>query len=153
MICSIYIVQNLYDKRNDMHHLNMAIKDMKNELKTRLNKMENQQKKQMDSISLLMRQSNEKTPSFLGSQLNNSMNRAIGRRLILQNNNKNEAMERRLDDLLKFNNNNNNNNYDSDGDYYKHNKKGFLSSKYSNFSSKTNKSFQVRRPYRYDNVY
>ena len=126
MIYSIYIVQNLYDKRNDMHHLNMAIKDMKDELKMRLNKMENQQKKQMDSISLLMRQSNEKTPSFLGNQLNNSMNRAMGRRLILQNNNKNEAIERRLDDLLKFDNNNN---YDSDGDYYKHNKKCFLSSK------------------------
>ena len=130
-----------------MHHLNMAIKDMKDELKTRLNKMENQQKKQMDSISLLMRQSNEKTPSFLGNQLNNSMNRAVGRRLILQNNSNNEALERRLDNLLKFNNNN----YESDGDYYKYKKKGFLSSKYSNFSSKTNKSFQMRRPYRYDN--
>jgi hypothetical protein len=78
-----------------MHHLNVAIKDMKNELHRRLNNMENNQKKQIDSISTFLRKSNNNLPDLKG----NSVKKFINRRLISRYL---DEGEKRLDELLQF---------------------------------------------------
>ena len=80
-----------------MHHLNLAMKDMKDELHRRLNNMENNQKKQMDSISTFLRKSNNNLPELKG----NSVNKLINRRLISRYLNEGE---KKLDELLQFKN-------------------------------------------------
>ena len=77
-----------------MHYLNVAMKDMKNELHRRLNNMENNQKKQIDSISTFLRKSNNDLPDLKG----NSMKKFINRRLISRYL---DEGEKRLDELLQ----------------------------------------------------
>ena len=78
-----------------MHHLNVAMKDMKDELHRRLNNMENNQKKQMDSISSFLRKSNNNLPALKGNSVNKFINRRLVSRYL-------DEGEKRLDELLQF---------------------------------------------------
>ena len=96
-VSSIYynfLVQNVYDKRNEMQNINEELREMREQIQTRLDKMENQQKVQLDGLAFMMKLSGDQ-------YTNNATNRVLGRQLL---NKKKDVFDDRLDQLLQFRN-------------------------------------------------
>ena len=89
-----FIVQNVYDKRNEMQNINEELREMREQIHSRLDKMENQQKVQLDGLAFMMKLSGDQ-------YTNKSTARVLGRQLL---NKKKDGFDEHLDQLLQFRN-------------------------------------------------
>lgn len=77
-----------------MQNINEELREMREQIQTRLDKMENQQKVQLDGLAFMMKLSGDQ-------YTNNAASRVLGRQLI---NKKKDVFDDRLDQLLQFRN-------------------------------------------------
>ena len=92
-----------------MQNINEELREMREQIQARLDKMENQQKVQLDGVAFMMKLSGDQ-------YTNNAAARVFGRQLL---NKKKDVFDDRLDQLLQFRNSNHgydniNANYDED---------------------------------------
>lgn len=87
-----YLFQNQLDKRRQEYLIDEQLGDIKNEIKNRLSRLENQQKLQIDSLAYCMKHGNENNFERLTKDLFTK----------IPINDTEEYYERKLDDLLKF---------------------------------------------------